>query len=284
MGEKEEKKYDNQVEEGSGVSESKMTDVDGPENQEEKDSSEIDEKNEKEDKETEGSDMDGGKGSNADEDEENEEADEEHGEDSPEKYKETSEINEEGEDYANEENNNKDDKNDWFNWNSDENADVGEDYAEHNHADNHDHARESLDVIHVLHTTDANFEIREHGDDYAEHGEEYEDEDANTDVQISTNKTRQTFYQSHIFPLHLLKELKKGIGEASIGEASTFTKESKCSDESMCPRIEFFCGHKVVSGQTVPINGTCTATPDCSKKNDDGCLCSMKVACEEDTV
>merc|ERR1712142_1428733 len=264
---------------GSGVSESKMTDVDGPASQEENDNSNIDEKDINEDKTTERSNLDGGKGSNANKDAENEEANEEHGEDEPEKYKEesdinedkttersnldggkgsnadedeknekadeeheedttekyteTSKINEEGEDYAIEEDNKKGDQNDWFSWNSDENDDVGEDYAYQNHGDNHDHERDGLDVVlHGLHTTDANFEIKEHGD-YAEYGEEYEVEDANTDVQISTNKTRQTFYQSHIFPLHLLKELKKGIGEASIGEASTFTKESKCSDESM---------------------------------------------------
>merc|ERR1712142_763487 len=92
--ENEEKNYDDQVEEGSGVSESKMTDVDGPASQEENDNSNIDEKNKKEDTVTERSDMDGGKGSNADEDAENEEANEEHGEDEPDKYKEESDINE----------------------------------------------------------------------------------------------------------------------------------------------------------------------------------------------
>ena len=27
-------------------------------------------------------------------------------------------------------------------------------------------------------------------------------------------------------------------------------------------------------------DGSCTATPDCSDKNEDGCLCSLNVLCE----
>ena len=27
-------------------------------------------------------------------------------------------------------------------------------------------------------------------------------------------------------------------------------------------------------------NGSCSATPDCSDKNEDGCLCSLNVVCE----
>ena len=89
-------------------------------------------------------------------------------------------------------------------------------------------------------------------------------------------------------------------------------KSDKCTDDAMCPRVEFFCGerysfpltfssimsHSSLKNKIVALNapilghviilyfiflsgGECHAVPDCSDTTDDGCLCSLNVKCNQ---
>ena len=89
-----------------------------------------------------------------------------------------------------------------------------------------------------------------------EYGHNYEDNYSHDDSNEAeygddSNMPRKTFYQSHIYPMHLLENLRGG------GTAKTYIKEDKCMTREMCPNIVFLCGddryHYKTFYQTIPV-------------------------------
>jgi len=113
--------------------------------------------------------------------------------------------------------------------------------------------------------------VPEYGYEYAENyyeTEENMESDEESDLKASNKDyvaPRKTFFQSHIYPTHLLENLKGG------GSAQTYVQEETCNTRNMCPNMVFLCGDEK--------RGSCSARSDCNKKKEDGCLCEISVNC-----
>ena len=150
--------------------------------------------------------------------------------------------------------------------------------------------------------------VEEAGTDYSDdHGSDGEiDRDLFDDWgdDLDEGPQRKTFYQSHIFPMHMLQSLKVGhifvtmfdtllvrgagrpaptsrrraapVGGCAPGQSSSVATGNKdpiiITNKDPASKNDFL-NHPCSSG-------SCSATSDCSDKNEDGCLCSLNVLCE----
>jgi len=149
----------------------------------------------------------------------------------------------------------------------------GADYTEskEEHSKSHDYFDKKQFKHGKLEMSSRTGDYQESEESSSEYGQDYNDnveDDATTDSS-PTMHMRKTFYQAHIFPKQMLKQLMGG------GKSSRYLPEEFCQSETQCPKISFFCGEDRT--------GNCDATPDCSDRNkkDDYCACRMKVTCDE---